>query len=274
MSKHKNAPKFRDVARKRIRLKKADKVMLFAPHTTERLAVSPLMRRLSEKLKVEKKEVFREIIDDIDVRIVVTAEKLKDKKVSYDEKELLERLFRLEDAWIRLQTLTEILERHPGATVLEVHALDKDYREGSRFDIAPYFYRLPDTRVLILRNLVEEYGIPIRKGLKMIDKTNDRHKAIVRCFAELNLRKITEEYQRLLDILSKNIGSIAMVEIPAYRYSQIRKTGIELIDRLIFKLQKLPKPMTEFEERYMIYRSEPAALSDRDIDGIMKMISG
>jgi len=43
---------------------------------------------------------------------------------------------------------------------------------------------------------------------------------------------------------------------------------------LLFKLQKFPKPMTEFEERYSIYRSEPAAISDKDIDGIMKMISG
>ncbi len=266
--------KFRDVTRKDVRLKKSDKVVLFAPHTSETLAISPLMRKLSERLRKDKKEVFREVIEDMDVRIAINAEKLRNNRVSWNEKGLLERLFRLEDAWIRLQRLSRMIERYPDSTVLEFHALDKDYREGSSFQMASYFYRLPDTRVLILRDLVGEYEVPIRKGLREVDKSDKRHQAIVGCFAELNLKKITEEYPILLEILSKNIESIAMIEIPAYTYSRIRKTGIDLIDKLIFKLQKLPKPMTRFEEAHLIGMSEPVALSDSDIDGIMKMISG
>ncbi len=265
--------RFRDVSIRPVSLKKADKVVFFAPHTSEHFATGPLISRLSERLKKEGKEVKKEVIEDMRLRVLRTTCQISEKDVPRDPK-LIEKLFRLEDTWIRLQKLGELIERNPDGVILEVHALDKDYYDKSEFLWVDYFYRLPDTRVLVIRDLMKEYEYPIKEGLKSIDSADERHMAIVGCFSELVLKRVAEEYSKLLGILSDNIERVSMIEIPAPSYSKIRRTGIGLIDRMIMRYFDLPAHLTKFEEAHGISVSMEAKLTDADIDGILKMISG
>ncbi len=264
------APRFRDVIQKEVRLKKSEKIIFFAPHISEYFAVGPFIDRISKKFG---KETGKSVISDMRERILKTSRKLSEKKVSKEEKDLIEKLFRLEDSWIRLQRLSELLERYPEATILEMHALDDDYRENSTFEMAPYFYRLPNTKVLVLRDLIEEYVFPIRKGLDSVDMESTRHIELVGCFEGLDLAKVREKHTRMLDALYKNLSRLAMVEIPAPSYNIVRTTGIGFIDRWIFGSVDMIPPITDFDSTYAYNISMEAPVSEMDVAGILRMIS-
>jgi len=268
------ALKFRDTPTRSVKLKKSDKIVFFAPHTSEYLALGPLISRLTDTLRKEGKDVKKEITDDMRLRVLRTTNQLSEKDLSKAELDLVEKLFRLEDAWVRLQKIGELMEKNPDAVILEIHALDKDYSENSEFRMADYFQRLPGTRVLVLRDIEQEYTYPIIDGLAAVDGKNERHLAIAGLFSEFVLKKVAEENRRLFEMLSKNTERIAMIEIPAPSYSHIRRTGIKLIDGLILRLAGFPSHLTKFEEAYGIRSSDMVAVSEADVQGILQMLSG
>ncbi len=266
------ALRFKDTPTRSVKLKKSDKIVFFAPHTSEQPAVAPLISKLTEKLKKEGKEVKKETIDDMRLRVLRTTSQLSEKNLSGSELELVEKLFRLEDTWVRLQKIGELMEKNPDAVILEVHALDKDYQEDSEFRMVDYFQRLPGTRVLVLRDIEQEYTYPILDGLAAVDGKKERHLAIVGLFSEFVLKKVAEENRRLLETLSRNTDRIAMIEIPAPSYFHVRRTGVKLIDGLILRLANLPPHLTRFEEAYGINSSDMATITEADVQGILRML--
>jgi len=265
------AKRFRDVVQNDIRLKGGNKVVLFVPHTSEYIAVTPLLSKLSEALKKDGKEIEKEINDGMRQWIHRITNQLSMLKLSKEDRIFIERLFKLKDGWIRLQKLSELIERNPTAIILEIHALDGNYGEENRFWMADYFYRLPNTRVLVIRDYVSEYKFPIEKGFSQIDWDNKRHLDILECF-ELKMDEIRTKYIGLLDVLSKNIDRSAMIEIPAPIESGIPRSGVWFLDRLILKLYSFPPHFTKFEENYGWRLSREATITEEDIRGILRMV--
>ncbi|MEM2908969.1 MAG: hypothetical protein QW171_02295, partial [Candidatus Bilamarchaeaceae archaeon] len=150
MGSHGKCLRFKDVIQKDVRFKNASTVVFFVPHTSEYFAVSPLISELSERLIESGKRIIKEVRNDMRSRILRTTLKLSEAGASARESDVIEKLFRLEDTWIRLQRLTELIEKNPEGVILEMHALDRDYQENDKFPMADYFYRLPGTRVLVI----------------------------------------------------------------------------------------------------------------------------
>jgi len=284
----KKATRFRDVPVRKIKLKKSDKVVFFAPHSTEHKPVLSLTKTLSEELGKKGIGTKEEESDDIRRRILFNATKLSAMEATDRDSEIIEILFKLEDALLRLYKLDSILLLNPEATILEVHALDKEYKEDDNFSMVDYFYRLRDTRVLAIRDLYREYSEPIKQGMELIEnksmktkikglvrKTLGTHspQELAKCFKGIDMDVASKRYPLLLEILSENIERVAMIEIPADSDYLMRMFYVEAFDNLVRDL-KDARQFTEFEDSYGLKESlEPkSSPSEADIQGLMKLL--
>jgi hypothetical protein len=283
-------PKFRDVPVRKVYLKKSGKVVLFAPHSSEYNAVFTLNKKLSKKLKEEGIATDEEIIGNTRERILINANALSDRLVSKYYNDNIETLFKLEDALVRLYRLAGILLLNQRATVLEVHALGKDYKEDDEFWMADYFYRLRDARVLVLRDLYKEYSEPIKNGMELLEdeslmtkvknvvrralgETDLNHtpQEIAGCFMGIDMEIDPIRYPKMLEVLSENLDRVAMIEIPADSDFLTRITEVERFEEVVNRITKV-RPLTEFEERYGLKMSLTPRIPDADIEAIVKLL--
>jgi len=284
----KMATRFRDVPVRKIKLKKSDKVVFFAPHSSEYKPVLSLTKILSEELGKRGVETKQEELDDMRRRILLSATKLSAMEATDRDSEIIEILFRLEDALLRLYKLDSILLLNPKATVLEVHALDKDYQEDDVFSMADHFYRLKDSRVLTIRDLYKEYSEPIKQGMELIEnksvktriktiarKTFGSHipQELAKCFRGIDVNMVSNRYPVLLEILSENIERVAMIEIPADSDYLMRIFYVEAFDNLVRDLKET-RQFTQFEDSYGLKESlQPKSPpSEADIRGLLKLL--
>jgi|GEM_PF-2267783 len=282
----KMATRFRDVPVRKIKLKKSDKVVFFAPHSTEHKPVLSLIKTLSEELGKKGIETKGEELDDMRRRILLSATKLSAIEATDRDSDVIEILFKLEDALLRLHKLDSILLLNPEATVLEVHALDRDYKEDDKFSIVDYFYRLRDTRVLAIRDLYSEYSEPIKQGMELIENKSmktkikdivrktlgtNSHQDLAKCFRGIDMA--SDRYPMLLEILSENIERVAMIEIPAPSDYLMRIFYIEAFDNLVRDL-KGTRQFTHFEDSYGLKESleSKSPPSEADIRGLLKLL--
>ncbi len=145
-------PRLRDVEECQPELQKSGKVLFFAPHTSERMATLPLISRLSKGLGEAGLECQTHSIDDMNAQVLSVSAHLSSERFSRRERKALDGMFRLKDAMTRLSIACRMLIANPDALLLEMHALDRDYRESDRFEGSGYFYRIPGARVLYLRD--------------------------------------------------------------------------------------------------------------------------
>lgn len=284
----KRTPRFMDVPVRQVRLKKSNKVVFFTPHSTEYKPVMSLTKALSGELGKKGIETKEEGLDDMRRRIIVSASALSIGGASDADAQLIEKLFRLEDALLRIAKLDSILLLNPEATVLEVHSLDKDYKEEDEFWMADHFYRLRDTRVLVIRDLYKEYSEPIKEGMELIENKSFKTKIksmfrkilgapspqeLVKCFRGISMNIDPTRYPTMLDILSENIERVAMIEMPAPSDYLMKMCHIESFDKLVKDLKK-SRQFTKFEDSYGLKESlEPKSPpSEADIQGILKLL--
>ena len=280
------ATRFMDVPVRKIKLKKSEKVVFLAPHSTEHKPVLSFTKTLSEELGRKGIETKEEELDDIRRRILLSATKLSAMEATDRDSEIIEILFKLEDALLRLHKLDSILLLNPEATVLEVHALDRDYKEEDEFSMVDYFYRLRDTRVLAIRDLYREYSEPIKQGMELIENKSMKTKIkdivrktlgtnspqdLAKCFRGIDMA--SDRYPMLLEILSENIGRVAMIEIPAPSDYLMRMFYVEAFDNLVRDLKET-RQFTQFEDSHGLKESlQPKSPpSEADIQGLLKLL--
>ena len=248
-------PRFREVPTVAPELPRPKKVIFFAPHTGEHPAVMPLVSVLSEKLSRRGIEAETHSVNDMGERVREISGRLRKMPFRDRDKEMIDALFRLQDAHIRLQILGRLLAENPEANIIEMHALDRDYQEKSVFTMKEWFYRIPGTRVLHLGDLKGEYRIAIDDGLETADKL---------CVAgalplfSLDVPKIRGMAPGLLRTLEENLHRTIMIEIPAPAHCNCE--GVPAL--------------TVFERNYGYSFSEPHTLGDVDVYGILHAITG
>jgi len=247
-------PIFKDIPAKSPELPRAKKVAFFAPHTSEHPAVMPLIAKLSRKMEAVGIGSTTHSVEDMRDAILSVSAKLMPIKFSKDEKAKLEVLFRMRDAICRLEILNRILEQAPDANIIEVHALPHDYGGYEPFQLVDQFYRIPGTRVLFPRNHLDEYALPLQRGIEALE--NGSGDNIKRAVELLDLRcSVRGETEALLQHLEENIGRTLLIEIPAPSVRQTEKIM-----------------HTSFESNYAIRISEANNLRTYEIDDLLAEI--
>lgn len=279
-----NRPTFRDIRQRAVTLTPTPKIIFLVPHTNEFPAVRPLLVDLYEILTKRDKKIETNVTEDMQNRISKSADRIP-HDVSDKELILIEKLFRLEDLWLRLKKIAGLLNKYRDATVVEIHALDKDYNEGDYFLMADFFCRLPDTRILVLQDFTMEFIIPMSWGLEAVSKALEikdkadlkRYATILGCFEGLSgteIAQIKNSYSNVMNVLSQNINRFALIEVPAPSEYTIRLTGNPVIDRPILKyFYNISHKPTRFEMFYLYSISKETHLTENDLRAILNMFS-
>lgn len=209
-----NLPIFGDMQQRMPCLDKPASVIFFMPHTSEHPAVTPLISELSERMKKQGTASETARIDDMRENVKAISARLARVRLAGNERETLEKLFRLKDAVVRLEIVTGMLARQP-ATLIEMHALDRDYHETDRFELAGYFYRIPDTRAIYLRDYSWEYEMPIMLGLEAVAGCQGRAAKALKEMLQLDFAAIRKDAPHRLRMLRDNAGRTMLVGVPA-----------------------------------------------------------
>ncbi len=248
-------PKFRDVEEKRPALPRPEKVIFFVPHSAEHPAVLPLVASLSEGLGKHGIASATHSIEDMRERVQSLSQKLRCFRFTTAQKQELDALFYLQDAYERLRIVNRLLALHPAANIVEAHALDRDYKQNDRFSMKDWFYRIPGTRALYIKDLKAEYTGAIDEGLALAEKS---------CIPEalslfgFDIVEMAGSLPGLLKMLEENLYRTIMLEIPAP--SHCNCDGIPL--------------NTRFERNYAYSFSQPHRLAAEDMAGILDVIRG
>ena len=232
------------------------KVVFFAPHSSERMATLPFISEVSAKLHQAGRECGTHSIEDMKDSVIFLSARILRLKLSKKELGGLDALFRMKDAAIRLSLLCSILKGNPGASVLEVHALGRDYSGKDSFPHADCFFRLPGTRVLYRKDVRGEYEAPIGTGLDVLGMMDARLKAAATMLS-LDEARMREETAGELRHLCDNLHSTMLLEIPAPRM----ECDVDI------------NAITIFERDYGFASSRRHTLGSEDIEVLSKTLA-
>jgi hypothetical protein len=246
------APRLGEVQEAQLMLIKRRKAVFFAPHSSERLATIPLISGLSKRLERSGVGCQTHSIEDMRENVISLSVQLARLKLPKAERANLERLLRLKDAKVRLDLLCRIMKANPDAMLLEVHSLDKDYQLADRFESAKSFYRLPGSRVLVLRDFFGEYVRPVSGGIRLLETMGTDGMRKAARIIGLDAAAGRERAMGQLTYLGQNIERAALIEIPA------PCTGVPEPGEI--------RSLTRFEIAYGISMSGSHTLADGELD--------
>ncbi|HSB47038.1 MAG TPA: hypothetical protein VLD37_03425 [Candidatus Bilamarchaeum sp.] len=208
-----HAPRFGQIREVFPLLPASDKVVFFAPHTSEHPALMPLISEISETLAGRGRKAETHSVENMREAVSSISFRLRRLKLSKAEIPMLDSLLRMKDACIRLDILFRIMQDEPGAVVAEMHALRGDYGPGDRFGEGERFFRIPGTRILYLKDYLEEYAAAITKGREALSVRGSEGYARA---AEIAGAGSSEAEARLrLARLGENIRRAILLKIPA-----------------------------------------------------------
>jgi hypothetical protein len=249
-------PRLRDVECRAPTLETSKSIVFFAPHSNERQATLPLISRVGDALWQEGLDTSTVTIEDMADRVSSYAVRLHRLGLSRSEKEKVNRLFYLKDACIRLDLLTKILAEFPDSKIAEMHALDRDYQPGDRFEMAPWFYRIPDTRVLYLRDIARDYAAAIERGLEVLDNSPSEKIAKAAALLEIDLAAVRASCGGMATALRSQMQRTILIETPAPAHS------LDVFESA-----------TEFEKRYAFSANGMCTLSDSEISALIMALA-
>jgi hypothetical protein len=207
-----------DVEERRLALPRAERVVFFAPHTSERLATLPLISDLSDMLRYRGVGCEAHAVEDMGCALLSISSKLAKLNLSKKEAGILDGLFRLKDVFLRLEMVGRILGSDRSSVLLEVHALDRDYSLKDAFGFSDLFYRLPGTRVLYLKDYPLEYFGPIDRWMPALENVVTEGSRSLKAAVDtlsLDIDRMKWEIPGMLRVLRENRHRAAMIEIPA-----------------------------------------------------------
>jgi len=211
--------KFSSIKERALTLRKCNKAVFIAPHRSEDMVTVPFISQVSKIVEAKGRETDFINTPDSRTRILSISRRLSQIDTSESDMDIIESIFKLQDAFIRLKNISSVLRKEPASVVFEMHALERDYQMDDDFEHVDHYFRIPGSRILFIRNMIDELGTPIKEGLKKIDaafeKDYNRMFKILFEFEALNFVELEARYMDLLDILSGNIGRVAMIELPA-----------------------------------------------------------
>lgn len=244
MQRNDKAPRFRDMEKGGPRIK-GKRMLFFAPHTSESAATLPLISDLSEML--ERKGVSCEAHAVVDMKARLLSMSAKLARIGFTEGELakLDVMFRLKDAELRLGILTSLLQSEPSAALLEVHALDKDYMREDEFRYCDYFYRLPGTRAIFLKDYLAEYSIPVERGMELMGSKLGKRLMLAAGIIGLDVERYRLEQS--LEFLEQQLHRISLMEIPAPSDTNDGRTRMTRFERAYGYSSSLKHTLTKKE---------------------------
>ncbi|MFH0737247.1 MAG: hypothetical protein V1827_01805 [Candidatus Micrarchaeota archaeon] len=161
--------RLRDIEERKPHVQRPMKAVFFAPHTSERQATHPLISDLSDILGYRGVICGAHSVEDMKHQLLSMSAKLSKMGFSKKEANALDGMFRLKDALLRLGMVSGILETAGPATLIEVHALERDYSFDDMIPCADFFIRLPGTRALFLKDFRYEYFGLLDRWLPVLD---------------------------------------------------------------------------------------------------------
>jgi len=234
-----------------------DRVQVLVPHSGESKALEPLIERISERMCVSKVERL-----DSRERVQRASKKLTEKNAGREYDAIRQALLRLDDAWARLSAIAGMLASDKGSAVLELHCLEKDYKDRSNFKQSARFLRLNGTRVLMPSDYwTDEFFTPINESLALISRSNGRASLLLGCFEGLDMREILKSKDDLLGVLSSALNRTVMIEVPAGRHKITDGNGLKL------------KLRTLFEKKHLKFESDAAKLSEEEVESVLSVFN-
>ena len=215
---HNGSARLRDVEEKRLAIPKTGKIVFFSPHTSERCATLPLISDLSDMLAYNGVKTEAHAVEDMGSQILSISSKLSRLRLSRKESDALDGLFRLKDVFLRLRMVCGILASDKQSVLLEIHALDRDYGLDDQFGFAEWFYRIPGTRVLHMKDYLSEYSGPLDTWIPRLLSAAKEGSRSLRAAVDilaLDADRLIFEAPGMLRTLGENTHRSAMIEIPA-----------------------------------------------------------
>lgn len=249
--------RFGDVELRGRVLPRAKKIVFFAPHTREQPATMPLISEISERLKKDGIESETHAVDDMDEKVISLSTKLRGLDIPDEDRAAFSVFFYLHDAYVRLRIVRKLLERSPDANIVEMHALDKDYKDDSIFPWENYFYRIPGTRILYSKEATVDYENSITNAF-LVDEQSRLCIRILAAEIGLDLASVGEHTEDLLERLEENSERFMLVEIPAPAHCMCEGVDVH----------------TMFERKYAYSFSQPHTLKQHDIEALYATICG
>ncbi len=233
-----------------------NRIHILVPHGGEYNAVKPLIESINKELHLESIEVF-----DTRARVLETSRKLTDAKIGRGYDHLRQAMFCLEDKWLRLERIAQILGENKNTAVLELHSLHKDFKDADGFETIGRYRRLFGTRVLIPADqCVNEYYEPIVNNLEFLARYKERTAILVGYFTVLGSRWKNINRDVVNDLIGTMTSSnhrFAIIEIPAKRTPANSLNGVKL--------------RTGFEKEKLKEGSSACELSEKEIQAVLSM---
>ena len=213
------------------------------------IATLPFISEVGQELHKGGTGSTTHSVEDMRECVLSLSAQLRRIGIRRRELPLLERLLHLCDASSRLHRITTMLGKHPNAMLVEVHALERDYRLSDRFEWGNHFRRLPSTRVLFLASYLEEYALVLGRGAELIKTLDGARLRQAASAIGLDSGDIRAQAASELPFLEANLPRCALIEIPAPCMPPREDTA----------------GMTRFEVSYGLSISAPHTLTPFDI---------
>jgi hypothetical protein len=207
--------KLRKIEERQPMLQDARKIVFFMPHTSDQPAITPLLSDIREALGKEGVPSETHSVEDMKTTVFSMSLKLSKMRLSKGEREGVERLFRLKDSFARLRIACRILRSEPDALLVEAHALERDYHYGDKLESAAGYCRIPESRILFLRDFLCDYELPIRQGLETMDAGVSGRVRAASEIIGIDELTIGIEAPLLIGTLKSNLRRCLLVRIPA-----------------------------------------------------------
>jgi hypothetical protein len=234
------------------------KLQIFVPHGNEFIGTKHLVERLQKEFHTKQVDVF-----DSRKRILETSKKLTNGQVGKEYNSIRAAMFILEDKWLRLEHIANVLGGSRDTALLELHCLDKDYRDDQGFENAQKYRRLNGTRILLpTDSIVNEYYEPIVNNLEFLHKYKDMSAYLVDYFTELGTRwrNINRDMVNdLLGTVTTASSRFVIIEIPAGTISKNSLGDVKL--------------RSDFEKEKLKRESVCSELSEEEISAVISIFN-